>query len=29
MFCIDVFDIQNYIFTIEFLIHNIQTKGLC
>lgn len=29
MFCIDVFDIQNYIFTIEFLIRNIQTKGLC
>lgn len=29
MFCIDVFDIQNYIFTIEFLIRNIQTKDLC
>lgn len=29
MFCIDDFDIQNYIFTIEFLIRNIQTKGLC
>lgn len=29
MFCIDVFDIQNYIFTNRIFIPNIQTKGLC